>query len=76
VAQGAIDRVVMLCDDFRRQPYAILPLVFKPARTTVPYRQAQSRIEIVARLVDEFGVYDKVAGKGTAGGLEFEVKYM
>ncbi|KAF9121703.1 hypothetical protein BGW39_010329 [Mortierella sp. 14UC] len=72
VAEGAIDRIVMLCDDFRRQPYAILPLVFKPARTTVPYRQAQSRVEIVARLVDEFGVYDRVAGKGTAGGLEFE----
>ncbi|KAF9906852.1 hypothetical protein EC991_000215 [Linnemannia zychae] len=72
VVQGAIDRIVMLCDDFRRQPYAILPLVFKPARTTVPYRQAQSRVEIVARLVDEFGVYDRVAGKGTAGGLEFE----
>lgn len=73
VAQGAIDRIVMLCDDFRRQPYAILPLVFRPARTTVLYRQAQSRVEIVARLVDEFGVYDRVAGKGTAGGLEFEV---
>ncbi|KAG0077253.1 hypothetical protein BGZ90_007476 [Linnemannia elongata] len=72
VAQGAIDRIVMLCDDFRRQPYAILPLVFRPARTTVLYRQAQSRVEIVARLVDEFGVYDRVAGKGTAGGLEFE----
>ncbi|KAG0273589.1 hypothetical protein BGZ95_010611 [Linnemannia exigua] len=72
VAQGAIDRIVVLCDDFRRQPYAILPLVFKPARTTVPYRQAQSRVEIVARLVDEFGVCDRVAGKGTAGGLEFE----
>ncbi|KAF9147706.1 hypothetical protein BG015_010608 [Linnemannia schmuckeri] len=72
VAQGAIGRIVMLCDDFRRQPYAILPLVFRPARTTVLYRQAQSRVEIVARLVDEFGVYDRVAGKGTAGGLEFE----
>ncbi|KAG0291189.1 hypothetical protein BGZ96_005412 [Linnemannia gamsii] len=72
VAQGAIDRIVMLCDDFRRQPYAILPLVFRPARTTVLYRQAQSRVEIVARLVDEFGVYDRIAGKGTTGGLEFE----
>ncbi|KAG9064156.1 hypothetical protein KI688_003343 [Linnemannia hyalina] len=72
VAQGSIDRIVMLCDDFRRKPYAILPLVFRPARTTVPYRQAQSRVEIVARLVDEFGVHDRVAGKGTAGGLEFE----
>lgn len=76
VAQGAIDRIVMLCDDFRRQPYAILPLVFRPARTTVLYRQAQSRVEIVARLVDEFGVYDRVAGKGTAGGLEFEVTHI
>ncbi|KAF8935367.1 hypothetical protein BGZ47_009978 [Haplosporangium gracile] len=72
VAQGAIDRIVMLCDDFRRQPYAILPLAFRPARTTVLYRQAQSRVEIIARLVDEFGVYDRIAGKGTAGGLEFE----
>ncbi|KAF9919157.1 hypothetical protein FBU30_011140 [Linnemannia zychae] len=72
VAQGAIDRIVMLCNDFRRQPYAILPLVFRPARTTVLYRQAQSRVEVVARLVDEFGVYDQDAGKGTAGGLEFE----
>ena len=73
VAQGAIDRIVMLCDEFRRQPYAILPLVFRPARTTVLYRQAQSRVEIVARLVNEFGVYDRVAGKGTVSGLEFEV---
>ncbi|KAF9085242.1 hypothetical protein BGX23_009836 [Mortierella sp. AD031] len=72
VAQGAIDRIVMLCDDFRKQPYAILPLVFRPARTTVLYKQAQSRVEIVARLVDEFGVYDRVASKGTTGGLEFE----
>ncbi|KAF8980263.1 hypothetical protein BGZ46_004447 [Entomortierella lignicola] len=72
VAQGTIDRIVMLCNCYTTSPYAILPLVFKPARSTVPYRQAQSRIEIVARLVDEFGVYDRAEGKGTVGGLDFE----
>ncbi|KAG0369473.1 hypothetical protein BGZ54_009831 [Gamsiella multidivaricata] len=72
VTQGTIDRLVMLCNSFRTTPYAILPLVFKPARNTVPYRQAQSRIEIVARLVNEFGVFDRSEGKGTAGGLDFE----
>ncbi|KAF9359356.1 hypothetical protein BGX26_012560 [Mortierella sp. AD094] len=72
VAQGTIDRIVMLCNCFTTSPYAILPLVFKPARSTVLYRQSQSRIEIVARLVDEFGVYDRAEGKGTVGGLDFE----
>ncbi|KAF9391857.1 hypothetical protein BGX21_011170 [Mortierella sp. AD011] len=72
VAQGTIDRIVMLCNCFTTSPYAILPLVFKPARSTALYRQAQSRIEIVARLVDEFGVYDRAEGKGTVGGLDFE----
>ncbi|KAF9570934.1 hypothetical protein EC968_001185 [Mortierella alpina] len=32
----------------------------------------KSRVGIVARLVDEFGVYDSGAGKGTPGGLDFE----
>ncbi|KAF9999209.1 hypothetical protein BGZ65_005397 [Modicella reniformis] len=72
VAQGTIDRIVMLCNCFRVTPYAILPLVFKPARSTVLYRQSQSRIDIVARLVDEFGVFNRAEGKGTPGGLEFE----
>ncbi|KAG0306406.1 hypothetical protein BGZ98_002445, partial [Dissophora globulifera] len=72
VAQGSIDRIVMLCNCFRAPPHAILPLVFKPARNTVLYRQSQSRVEVVARLVDEFGVFDHVEGKGTAGGLDFE----
>ncbi|KAF9113253.1 hypothetical protein BGX27_001954 [Mortierella sp. AM989] len=72
VAQGTIDRIVMLCNCYTTSPYAILPLVFKPARNTVLYRQSQSRIQIVARLVDEFGVYDRAEGKGTVGGLDFE----
>ncbi|KAI8595703.1 hypothetical protein EDD21DRAFT_29775 [Dissophora ornata] len=72
VAQSTIDKIVMLCNCFRTPSYAILPLVFKPARSTVPYRQSQSRIEIVARLVNEFGVYDRTEGKGTPGGLHFE----
>lgn len=72
VAQGTMDRVVMLCNCFRVAPYAILPLVFKPARSTVLYKQSQSRIAIVARLVDEFGVFDRAEGKGTAGGIAFE----
>lgn len=37
------------------------------------YRQAQARVEIVARLANEFGVHDGTAGIGAAGGLEFEV---
>ncbi|KAI1294055.1 hypothetical protein EDD11_008284 [Mortierella claussenii] len=72
VAQGTINRVVMLCNYFRASPYAVLSMVFKPARSTVLYRQSLSRIEIVARLVDEFGVYDRAEGKGTPGGLDFE----
>ncbi|KAG0254380.1 hypothetical protein BG011_005798 [Mortierella polycephala] len=72
VAEGAVNRIVILCNCFRSYPYAILPLVFKPAKSTVLYRQSQSRVEVVARLVDEFGVYDRAAGKGTAGGLDFE----
>ncbi|KAF9963233.1 hypothetical protein BGZ70_007550 [Mortierella alpina] len=72
VANGAINKIVMLCNCFRSHPYAILPLVFRPARGTVLYKQAESRVGIVARLVDEFGVYDSVAGKGTPGGLDFE----
>jgi hypothetical protein len=40
----------------------------------VLYRQAQARVEIVARLANEFGVYDGTAGIGTAGGLDFEVR--
>ncbi|KAF9186147.1 hypothetical protein BGZ51_002214 [Haplosporangium sp. Z 767] len=72
VAEGAVNRIVILCNCFRSHPYAILPLVFKPAKSTVLYRQSQSRVEVVARLVDEFGVYDRGAGKGTAGGLDFE----
>jgi hypothetical protein len=74
VAQGTIDRIVMLCNCFRAAPYAILPLVFKPARSTAPYKHSQSRIAIVARLVDEFGVSDRAEGKGTAGGIAFEVR--
>lgn len=73
VANGAVNRIVMLCNCFRSHPYAILPLVFRPARGTVLYKQAESRVGIVARLVDEFGVHDRVAGKGTPGGLDFEV---
>ncbi|KAG9322255.1 hypothetical protein KVV02_003171 [Mortierella alpina] len=72
VANGAINKIVMLCNCFRSHPYAILPLVFRPARGTVLYKQAESRVGIVARLVDEFGVHDSVAGKGTPGGLDFE----
>ncbi|KAF9951277.1 hypothetical protein BGZ72_007189 [Mortierella alpina] len=72
VANGAINRIVMLCNCFRSHPYAILPLVFRPARGTVLYKQAESRVGIVARLVDEFGVFDRAAGKGTPGGLDFE----
>ncbi|KAF9277658.1 hypothetical protein BGZ68_009143 [Mortierella alpina] len=72
VANGAVNRIVMLCNCFRSHPYAILPLVFRPARGTVLYKQAESRVGIVARLVDEFGVHDRVAGKGTPGGLDFE----
>lgn len=74
VRQGTLDRIVMLCNCFRSHPYSILPLVFKPARSTVLYRQAQARVEIVARLANEFGVYDGTAGTGTAGGLDFEVR--
>ncbi|KAF9915612.1 hypothetical protein BX616_005733 [Lobosporangium transversale] len=72
VVQGTLDRIVMLCNSFRSSPYAILPLVFKPAKSTVLYRQARSRIEIVVRLVDEFGVFDRKESKGTPGGLNFE----
>ncbi|GJJ68469.1 centrosomal protein CEP104 [Entomortierella parvispora] len=72
VRQGTLDRIVMLCNCFRSHPYSVLPLVFKPARSTVLYRQAQARVEIVARLANEFGVYDGTAGIGTAGGLDFE----
>ncbi|KAG0205092.1 hypothetical protein BGX28_003192, partial [Mortierella sp. GBA30] len=72
VAKGAVNRIVMLCNCFRSHPYAILPLVFRPAKGTVLYKHAESRVEIVARLVDEFGVYDSTAGKGTPGGLDFE----
>ncbi|KAG0027971.1 hypothetical protein BGZ81_005133 [Podila clonocystis] len=72
VSQATLNRIVMLCNCFRTHPYSILPLVFRPARGTVMYRQSQSRIEVVARLVNEYGVYDRVAGKGTPGGLDFE----
>ncbi|KAG0344687.1 hypothetical protein BG004_004260 [Podila humilis] len=72
VAQATLNRIVMLCNSFRTHPYSILPLVFRPSRGTVMYRQAQSRIEVVARLVSEYGVYDRSAGKGTPGGLDFE----
>jgi hypothetical protein len=73
ISQATVDRIVMLCNWYTTKPYAVLPLVFKPARSTVLYRQSQSRIQIVARLVDEFGVYDKVEGTGTISGLDFEV---
>ncbi|KAF9317962.1 hypothetical protein BG003_000125 [Podila horticola] len=72
VSQATLNRIVMLCNCFRTHPYSILPLVFRPARGTVMYRQSQSRIEVVARLVNEYGVYDRAAGKGTPGGLDFE----
>ncbi|KAF9581486.1 hypothetical protein BGW38_001474, partial [Lunasporangiospora selenospora] len=72
VTQATINKIVVLCNCFRTYPCSILPLVFKPARGTVLYRQAQARVEVVARLVDEFGVYDRAAGKGTPGGLEFQ----
>lgn len=73
VSQATLNRIVMLCNCFRTHPHSILPLVFRPARGTVMYRQSQSRIEVVARLVNEYGVYDRIAGKGTPGGLDFEV---
>ncbi|KAG0037564.1 hypothetical protein BGZ82_002288 [Podila clonocystis] len=72
VSQATLNRIVTLCNCFRTHPYSILPLVFRPARGTVMYRQSQSRIEVVARLVNEYGVYDRAAGKGTPGGLDFE----
>ncbi|KAG0086432.1 hypothetical protein BGZ93_000117 [Podila epicladia] len=72
VSQATLNRIVMLCNCFRTHPYSILPLVFRPARGTVMYRQSQSRIEVVSRLVNEYGVYDRAAGKGTPGGLDFE----
>ncbi|KAF9388993.1 hypothetical protein CPB97_012204, partial [Podila verticillata] len=72
VSQATLNRIVMLCNCFRTHPHSILPLVFRPARGTVMYRQSQSRIEVVARLVNEYGVYDRIAGKGTPGGLDFE----
>ncbi|KAF9430687.1 hypothetical protein BGZ94_004902 [Podila epigama] len=72
ISQATQSRIVMLCNCFQTHPYSILPLVFRPSRGTVMYRQSQSRIEVVARLVSEYGVYDRAAGKGTPGGLEFE----
>ncbi|KAF9970842.1 hypothetical protein BGZ73_006386 [Actinomortierella ambigua] len=71
VAQGTMTRIVVLCNSFRTQHFSVLPLVFRPSRNTLPYKQAQARVEIVTRLVDEFGVYDRAAGKGTPTGLDF-----
>ncbi|KAG0234151.1 hypothetical protein BGW42_006892 [Actinomortierella wolfii] len=71
VSQGIMARIVMLCNSFRTQHFSVLPLVFRPSRNTLPYKQAQARVEIVTRLVNEFGVYDRAAGKGTPSGLDF-----
>ncbi|KAF9167506.1 hypothetical protein DFQ26_004460 [Actinomortierella ambigua] len=71
VAQGTMTRIVVLCNSFRTQHFSVLPLVFRPSRNTLPYKQAQARVVTVTRLVDEFGVYDRAAGKGTPTGLDF-----
>ena len=82
--QAASDLFVMLCTNYRTPNQMLMSHVLKPALTqTQPPKQAKAKIELVMRLVDEFGIalvakgkFDKDSAISLEGVMEVAVSYL
>lgn len=69
IKQPAIDLIVNLSNAYRSPPCAVLPLVVhKHTKAIQNHKQAKARVELVKRLVEEFGV----AAKGEQTGITLD----
>lgn len=84
IKQTATDLFVMLSKTYRSPNQTVVSLVLKPSHSqTQPPKQAKAKVELVARLVNEFGValipkgkFEKDVGLSVEGIMEVAVSYL
>ncbi|CAG8487062.1 2062_t:CDS:10 [Ambispora leptoticha] len=84
IKQNATDLFVMLAKTYRSPNQTVVSLVLKPSHSqTQPPKQAKAKVELITRLVEEFGIamipkgkFEKDTGLSLEGVMEVAVSYL